>query len=115
MATTAVEEAEDKDKEELNDEVEEEQKDQTTKNTKQGKGLMTIEERATASLGWGVYRAYLKAAGGYWVAPIVLVTLVSTQCANIATSLWLSFWTSNKFNMSNGEYVSLIACCQVHY
>jgi ABC-type multidrug transport system ATPase subunit len=108
MATTSVEEEKEKDKEELNDEVDEEKKEQTTRGGKKRKNLMTVEERAVDSVDWGVYTAYIKAAGGYWVAPLVGVFLIGTQCSNISTSLWLSFWTSDKFHMSTGEYVSYV-------
>jgi len=104
MASTAPEEEEEKDK--VNeDEIEEEKKTQT-KRSKKGAALMTAEERAVAGVDWSVYGAYLRAAGGIWVAPLVLFLLILTQAANIATSLWLSFWTSNKFHFKEGDYVS---------
>jgi ATP-binding cassette subfamily C (CFTR/MRP) protein 1 len=106
METTTVEQEKDKDKEEVNDEVDEEKKDANTRGKKKSKALMTAEERATDSVDWGVYGAYLKAAGGYWVAPVVFIFLLMAQCSNISTSLWLSFWTSNKFHYTTGKYVS---------
>jgi ATP-binding cassette subfamily C (CFTR/MRP) protein 1 len=105
MATTAVEEEQEKEADVNEDEIEDEKKTQK-KRSKKGAALMTVEERAVESVGWGVYIAYIKAAGGYWVAPTVFLLLVLTQCANIATSLWLSFWTSNKFHYPVGYYVS---------
>jgi ATP-binding cassette subfamily C (CFTR/MRP) protein 1 len=107
MSSTSMEDEEEK-KSEDDDEDEEEEKDEhkATKSKKKGAALMTIEEKATSSLDSAVYFAYIKAAGGYWVAPLVFIFLVSTQCANIATSLWLSWWTSNKFGFADGTYVS---------
>jgi ATP-binding cassette subfamily C (CFTR/MRP) protein 1 len=105
MATTAVEEEEKKDVVEVTDEIEEEKKDATRGKSK-GAALMTVEERAVEAVGFSVYKAYVKAAGGYWVAPLVFFLLVMTQCSNIATSLWLSWWTANKFHYSKGVYVS---------
>jgi hypothetical protein len=105
MESTTVEEEKGKDKEET-DEVEEEKKDANARGKKKAKALMTAEERATDSVDWGVYKAYLRAAGGLWVAPIVLTFLLMAQVSNISTSLWLSFWTSNKFHYSTGKYVS---------
>lgn len=105
MATTAVEEDEEKEKEVNDDEIEEEKKTQTKK-SKRGANLMTVEERAVAGVSWSVYGAYLKAAGGLWVAPLILILLILTQGSNIATSLWLSFWTSDKFGFKEGYYAS---------
>jgi ATP-binding cassette subfamily C (CFTR/MRP) protein 1 len=112
MASTAVEEEETKEKEVNDDEIEEEKKVQTKR--KKGAALMQAEERATKAVDWSVYGAYLRAAGGLWVFPLVLGLLTLTQCSNIATSLWLSFWTSNKFHFKEGYYVST-AHCTLHF
>ena len=107
MSTTAVENANAEKKEVNEDEIEEEKKDNATRGAKKGAALMTAEERAVKSVSFGVYGAYLKAAGGWWVAPVVLFFLIMTQCSNLATSLWLSFWTSRKFPLTTGTYVSI--------
>ncbi|TLD39578.1 hypothetical protein E2P81_ATG00565 [Venturia nashicola] len=106
MATTAVEEEKEKEDEVLEDEIEDEKKTQKKKRSKKVAALMTTEEKAMDSVGWGVYRAYIKAAGGYWVAPMLLFLLVLTQGSNIATSLWLSFWTSDKLHYPVGYYIA---------
>ena len=54
-----------------------------------------------------VYLAYVKAAGGYWVFPLVIILLILSMGSNIMTSQWLAWWTSNKFFFSLGKYVSL--------
>ncbi|KIW01785.1 uncharacterized protein PV09_06957 [Verruconis gallopava] len=105
MSQTAVEEEQDKDKEVDEDEAEEEKKGDKKKK-KKASALMTAEERAVESVSWSVYAAYIKAAGGYWVAPLVFCLLVLTQCANITTSLWLSWWTSDKFHFATGYYIA---------
>jgi ABC-type multidrug transport system ATPase subunit len=109
MSNTAVEEEQEKEATVNEDEIEEETK-VSKKKKKKAAALMTAEERAVESVSWSVYMAYLKAAGGYWVAPLVLGLLTLTQCSNIATSLWLSWWTSNKFGYPNGYYVSQPQC-----
>ena len=67
--------------------------------------LMQAEERAVKSVPWSVYGAYVKASGTILNAPGVLLLLILGQGANITTSLWLSFWTSNKFHYNTGTYV----------
>jgi ABC-type multidrug transport system fused ATPase/permease subunit len=106
MSATTVENEQQQEKEVVVDEIEEEKKAQDTAGSKKGETLMTQEERAVKSVGWQVYKAYVKAAGGWYVAPLVLGFLIMTQCSNIGTSLWLSFWTARKFGLDTGEYVS---------
>lgn len=108
MAATAMEE------EEKNGEpggIEDEEEDEQAKvkkesEKKSGPALMQAEERAVENVSWDVYLAYIKASGSTMVAPLVLTLLILSQGANIVTSLWLSWWTSNKFGYSEGEYVS---------
>ncbi|KAI4736070.1 ABC multidrug transporter-like protein [Aureobasidium sp. EXF-12298] len=110
MATTAKEEK--KPEEEVDgDEVEEEKKDveQKTGGKKPAAALMQAEERAVKSVSFGIYKAYVKASGSLAVAPLILLTLILSQGANIATSLWLSWWTSNKFGYTRGTYIGVYA------
>lgn len=111
MASTAVEKkktTEEEDEEEDEDEVEADKKvAKKRKGKKPAAALMQVEERAVAGVSWGVYSAYLKAAGGIYVAPLVLLLLIMSQGANIVTSLWLSWWTSKKWpQYPEGLYVS---------
>ncbi|EPS30548.1 hypothetical protein PDE_05500 [Penicillium oxalicum 114-2] len=72
--------------------------------------LMQQEERATASVGWGVWKAYIRASGSYLNAVAVIILLCLSNVANIWTSLWLSYWTSNKYpNLSMGQYIGVYA------
>ncbi|KAL8810833.1 MAG: hypothetical protein Q9223_002066 [Gallowayella weberi] len=108
MASTAQEEK--KDDEVSEDEVEEEKKDtKKRKVSKRGAALMQSEERAVRSVPWRVYKAYIEASGSILNAPLVIFLLILSQGANIATSLWLSYWTSNKFGYSTGVYIGIYA------
>ncbi|KAI9755932.1 MAG: hypothetical protein M1835_000778 [Candelina submexicana] len=92
------------------DEVEEEKKDQKKrKASKPAAALMQIEEKAVKSVGWNVYRAYITASGSILNGPVIIMLLIISQGANIVTSLWLSFWTSNKFGYSTGTYIGVYA------
>ncbi|KAI2483038.1 abc transporter [Pyrenophora tritici-repentis] len=71
--------------------------------------LMQQEERATKSVSWEVWIEYIKAGGGIWVGPLIFILLVLSQGANIVTSLWLSYWTSDKFGYSKGAYIGAYA------
>jgi ABC-type multidrug transport system fused ATPase/permease subunit len=72
-------------------------------------GLMQSEERAVASVPWSVYSTYIRASGSMLNAPLVIGLLILSQGANIATSLWLSWWTSNKFGYAMGTYIGVYA------
>lgn len=79
------------------------------KKNKKGAALMQQEERAEASVPWSVYGAYVRASGTLLNAPLVIFVLILSQGANIMTSLWLSYWTSDKFGMSIGQYIGIYA------
>lgn len=111
MESTAVEEQKEGAELVNEDEVEEEKKDvQKRKGGKKpGAALMQVEERAVKSVGWDIYAAYIRASGTIWNAPLIALTLVTSQGANIVTSLWLSFWTSQRFHLKQGEYIGVYA------
>jgi len=75
--------------------------------------LMQAEERAVNGVGWGVYKAYLRASGSWLNAPITVFLLIVSQGANISTSLWLSWWTGKKFGYSTGKYIGVYAALGV--
>lgn len=115
MATTAVEEKRE-DEEEVNEDEFEDEKKQITKKKKGKKpaaALMQQEERATSSVGGAVYLAYIKASGSLWIAPFVLLLLAISQAANIVTSLWLSWWTSDEYGFPIGAYIGTYAALGV--
>jgi ATP-binding cassette subfamily C (CFTR/MRP) protein 1 len=112
MQTTASEEK--KEEEPNEDEVEGEKKQvRRKKGGKKAPGLMQAEERAVNGVGWGVYMAYLRACGSLLIAPFIIFLLIISQGANITTSLWLSWWTSNKWGYSEGQYIGVYAALGV--
>lgn len=110
METTAVEEKQEGQAHANEDEVEDEKKDaRKKKGKKPAAALMQVEERAVKGVGSDVYRAYIRASGSIWNAPLILTLLLISQGANIVTSLWLSYWTSNRFGLSTGTYIGVYA------
>ena len=91
----------------------EEKKEKKHKKRKPGAALMSQEEKAVSSVGWGVYAAYIKASGTIWNLPMLFILLVISQGANIITSLWLSWWTSDKFGYGVGVYIGAYAALGV--
>lgn len=71
------------------------------------KPLMQTEERATSSVGWKVYKAYIEDSGTILTAPGLMFVLLLSQGANLMTTLWLSYWTSDKFGLKNHTYAGI--------
>ncbi|KAL2057140.1 hypothetical protein ABVK25_002879 [Lepraria finkii] len=114
MVSTAQEEKVEKEAVVNEDDIEDEKKAaKKRKQAKRGAALMQQEERAVKSVGWNVYDAYIRASGSIFYGPLVLMVLVISQGANIATSLWLSWWTSNKWGYSTGTYIGIYAALGV--
>ncbi|KXT18138.1 hypothetical protein AC579_7720 [Pseudocercospora musae] len=114
METTATEEKKEEEDHVNEDEIEEEKKDsKKKKGRKPAAALMQQEEKAVNSVGWSVYVAYIKAAGSILVAPLILGLLIISQGANIMTSLWLSYWTSQKWGLQLGVYIGVYAALGV--
>ncbi|KAI1075235.1 ATP-binding cassette transporter protein YOR1-like protein [Whalleya microplaca] len=107
METTAVEEEREKVPAAIEDKPAEGAKDRKKK--KRGQGLMQAEERAVASVPWSVYTDYVRASGSILNAPFTIAVLLLSQGANIMTSLWLSYWTSDHFGLSTGIYIGVYA------
>ncbi|TGO66904.1 hypothetical protein BOTNAR_0052g00410 [Botryotinia narcissicola] len=105
METTAVEESQEPEAEEEGVEVEK----KVEKKKHKAPGLMQAEERSVKSVSWTVYADYVRASGSLLNAPIILLLLLLSQGANIATSLWLSWWTSDKFGYSTAVYIGVYA------
>jgi ATP-binding cassette subfamily C (CFTR/MRP) protein 1 len=68
-------EDEEEDAEEVAAEVTDGKKEakKTAKRQKKAVALMQVEDRATKSVSWGVWIAYIKAGGGIWVGPLVFM------------------------------------------
>ena len=115
MASTAQEEDMEKTvKGADGDEIEDEKKvAKKMDKPKNAAALMQQEERQVKAVKWGVWMAYIKAAGSPFAWPMVVTFLILANCANITTSLWLSFWTSNKFKLPMGAYIGIYAALGV--
>jgi ABC-type multidrug transport system fused ATPase/permease subunit len=74
---------------------------------KSPEALIQQEERSTTSVGWSVYSAYIRATGSIYYGLIPIVLLVVAQGANLLTSLWLSYWTDDRFKLTKGQYIGI--------
>ncbi|KAK7432766.1 ATP-binding cassette transporter yor1 [Neonectria magnoliae] len=108
METTAVEEKQEEDPDKPVESLPADDLKRDKKN-KKAAALMQQEERAMDSVPWSVYGAYIGASGSMFNAPLVVFILLLSQGTNIMTSLWLSYWTSDKYNLSTGAYIGIYA------
>ncbi|KAL8326520.1 hypothetical protein RB597_003020 [Gaeumannomyces tritici] len=85
--------------------------DEAEKKTKlkKGKSMMQTEEQAVSSVPWSVYGDFIRASGSILTAPATLVLLLVSQGANIVTSLWLSWWTGDKYGFAPPVYMGVYA------
>jgi ATP-binding cassette subfamily C (CFTR/MRP) protein 1 len=63
--------------------IDEIEKEKSKAVERSSKALMTTEERSTGSVDSDVYLAYMKAAGGYILLPLLLFFLIMTQSTDI--------------------------------
>lgn len=103
METTGVEE--EPDKGEKKPGANDDQPGEGEKKKRKGRALMQKEERALASVPWSVYQAYIRASGSMLNVPLLLFSLILSQGVNIMTGLWLSWWTSGQYGLSNAQYI----------
>ena len=114
LSTSGQEKSDDEEEEseEPEKEIEVAEKEQTTQKRQPGKSgmLMQDEDKATASVSWAVWKAYIRASGSFWNVIPILFFLALANVANVWVSLWLSYWTSNKYpQLSTGTYIGIYA------
>lgn len=78
------------------------------------KALMQEEERNTGKVKPAVYADFIRASGTMWNLLLIVLTLSIAQGANIVTSLWLSWWTSDRYNsLQTPQYIGVYAALGV--
>ncbi|KAG0671988.1 ATP-binding cassette transporter yor1 [Maudiozyma exigua] len=107
------EEKEDEQEDEIHEENEERnnlEKEITNKTNEDGH-LTSKEERAVNSIKLGIYKEYLNAGVGKWgtvAIPLYVFLITATTFCTLFSSVWLSYWTENKFkDRSTSFYMGL--------
>ena len=65
--------------------------------------MIVAEEKKEGRVGWPVYSAYMKAAGGYVISIFVIFTFFIAIAAQSFATWWLSYW------LDQGSGVSLLS------
>ena len=68
-----------------------------------GKSLVKEETREQGAVSFATYDSYVRAAGGYAVALVVMVFYILSVAAKLFSDWWLSFW----IRQGDGEVRSL--------
>lgn len=71
---------------------EENEKDRPEATGKAGSKLVSTEDRASGSVGWPTYRAYIGAGGGARFALLVCLVSGACQAARVGADVWLAVW-----------------------
>jgi ATP-binding cassette subfamily C (CFTR/MRP) protein 1 len=81
----------------------------TKETVETAKRLMQAEERAVGSVSWSIYLYYAAALGGLFITSLAIGMVAISQGSSVVSSLWLSWWTSYKFNLSTNWYIIVYA------
>lgn len=84
-------------------------KKSSIKAPRDAKALLTKEERNIGAVSWSVYSKYLQAGGGLVKFSIVFFAFILTAANSMATSTWITVWTSDAdyTRHSQGFYLGL--------
>ncbi|KAJ7116424.1 ABC transporter [Mycena epipterygia] len=74
-----------------------------------GAGIMQTEERNIGAISLEVYKAYISAGNGKIIVPLLLLSLVLLQGANVLSSYWLVYWQERKWHRPEGFYMGIYA------
>jgi ATP-binding cassette, subfamily C (CFTR/MRP), member 1 len=100
--------ADDTEGEEEADKIEPEKEEDPSRKTHHGKqtALMQQEDRSTSAVGWGLWKAYMLATGSFLNPFLVVLAILFSNATNLMTSMWLTYWTSDKYSLSTGQYIA---------
>ena len=86
--------------EEPNKKKETEQKGLKVSKDAPGRKFMVSEDQAQGSVDWKVFWHYFDKCGGWLYVTSFVVASLTGSGLSIFSSLWLSWWSSNKYNLS---------------
>ncbi|KAG9017508.1 hypothetical protein FRB90_001017 [Tulasnella sp. 427] len=78
-----------------------------------GPAIMQQEERLTGAVQASVYAAYFNSGHGKILVPLLIISLLFSQAANVMNSYWLVFWQERRWPYSSGFYMGVYAALGV--
>ena len=71
------------------------------------KDLMSAEDQNTKSIPWSVYISYITSSDSMILVALIIPLLCLAQGLNILSSLWLSWWSEDKYSLSQNTYIGI--------
>jgi ABC-type multidrug transport system fused ATPase/permease subunit len=71
------------------------------------KDLMSTEDQNTKSIPWSVYVSYITSADSMVLVALILPLLCLAQGLNILSSLWLAWWSQDKYGLPENTYIGI--------
>ncbi|CAJ2513378.1 Uu.00g014970.m01.CDS01 [Anthostomella pinea] len=71
--------------------------------------LMQDEDQETRSVSWNVYGSFVTSSKNGFLVAMCLPLLVLAQGCVVMTSLWLAWWSQQKFALSRAVYIGIYA------
>lgn len=71
------------------------------------KDLMSTEDQNTKSIPWSVYLSYITSADNMVLVALILPLLCLAQGLNILSSLWLAWWSQDKYGLPENTYIGM--------
>ncbi|KAI0072747.1 P-loop containing nucleoside triphosphate hydrolase protein [Panus rudis PR-1116 ss-1] len=105
----AKEEKEEEEEEAIEEQPEPSDAKKEMKKMKPAAGMMQAEERNTGAVPGFVYKEYLKAANGFVIVPLLLLSMAFLQGAQVMSSYWLVYWQEMKWPLPPGFYMGVYA------
>lgn len=77
----------------------------TDKGKDKGKDIMQREERLVGTVSGKTYIHYLKFGNALVTVPLFIVSIAVFQGSSVVSALWLSWWQTGKYGLSEGAYM----------
>lgn len=71
------------------------------------KDLMSAEDQNTKSIPWSVYISYITSADNMVLVALIVPLLCLAQGLNILSSLWLAWWSQDKYGLPENTYIGI--------
>ncbi|KAI1503272.1 P-loop containing nucleoside triphosphate hydrolase protein [Biscogniauxia marginata] len=71
--------------------------------------LIQDEDQETRSVSWDVYASFFASAKNFLLVAMCIPLLLIAQGCTIMTSVWLAWWSSERFNLPRGLYIGVYA------
>jgi ATP-binding cassette subfamily C (CFTR/MRP) protein 1 len=76
---------------------------------KNPKKLMTEETRKEGHVGFSVYTAWSRAAGGLYVPIVILLSFTATEGISVLSNWWITYWSAHGDENSQTHFLAIYA------